>query len=136
MAYVSQDLKQKLTPSIKAVLAKYKLKGSIAVNNHSTLVVKIKQGPLDFIGNMMEVASNSPDHSRRTSAPTNIQVNTYWIDSNYTGVPRACLLELNEAMQGPDWYDKSDIQTDYFCESHYININVGQWDKPYILTKD
>ena len=32
MAYVSQSLKKQLAPAIKAVLKKYKMKGSIAVN--------------------------------------------------------------------------------------------------------
>jgi hypothetical protein len=24
--------------------------------------------------------------------------------------------------------------TDYFDVSHYINVNIGQWDKPYVFT--
>ena len=48
MAYVSQSLKKQLAPAIKAVLKKYKMKGSIAVDNHSTLVVNLKSGAIDF----------------------------------------------------------------------------------------
>ena len=48
MAYVSQQLKKELAPSIKSVLKKYKMKGSIAVDNHSTLVVNLKSGAIDF----------------------------------------------------------------------------------------
>ena len=48
MAYVSQQLKKELVPSIKSVLKKYKMKGSIAVDNHSTLVVNLKSGAIDF----------------------------------------------------------------------------------------
>ena len=47
MAYVSQQRKAELALGIKAVLAKYGMKGSIAVRHHSTLVVTVTSGPLD-----------------------------------------------------------------------------------------
>ena len=50
MAYVSQEMKKALTPAIKAVLKKHRVKASISVNNHSTLCVNIKEGAIDFIG--------------------------------------------------------------------------------------
>ena len=48
MAYVSQEKKAELAPKIKEVLKKYNMKGSIAVRHHSTLVVNIASGPLEF----------------------------------------------------------------------------------------
>ena len=114
MAYVSQAKKQELAVGIKAVLKKYKMKGSIAVRHHSTLVVNLQSGPIDF------------DHNDFTS------VNVYHIDAHYTGVAKAFLTELLAAMKGPDWFDKSDIQSDYFHVSHYTDINVGKWNKPYV----
>jgi len=42
MAYVSQADKKRLAPGIKAVLKKYDMKGTIAVRNHRTLVVKLR----------------------------------------------------------------------------------------------
>jgi hypothetical protein len=48
MAYVSQALKAQLSPGIKAICKKYGVKASIAVRDHSTLVLNIKQGPIDF----------------------------------------------------------------------------------------
>jgi hypothetical protein len=118
MAYVSQDDKKKLAPAIKAVLKKYGMKGSIAVRHHSTLVVNITQGPIDF---KME---NDRDY---------IQVNPYWIDKHYNGVARDFLAELLDAMKGPDFFDHSDAMTDYFHRSHYTDINIGTWGKPYAL---
>ena len=116
MAYVSQDMKKSLAPTIKAVLKKYGMKGTIAVDNHSTLVVNISEGPIDF------------GHDRDFA-----QVNHYWIDKNYVGDARDFLNELADAMRGPDFYDNSDIMTDYFDLSHYIAINVGRYSKPYKL---
>jgi len=37
-------------------------------------------------------------------------------------------------MKGDQWYDNSDAMTDYFDTAYYMDINVGQWDKPYVLT--
>ena len=53
MAYMSQEKKAKIAPVVKAVLKKYKVKGSLAVRNHSTLVLNIKSGSIDFIENLL-----------------------------------------------------------------------------------
>jgi len=117
MAYVSQEMKAKLAPTIKSVLKKYKMKGSISVRNHSTLVVNVSQGPIDF---------GKDDY---------IQVNTYWIHDHYEGKAKKFLTELVDAMKGPDFFDHSDPQTDYFHRSHYVDVNIGKWNKPYALVK-
>jgi hypothetical protein len=114
MAYVSQELKAKLQPRIKSILKRYGVKGSVAVRNHSTLVVNLKEGRVDFGGDR-------------------IQVNPYWVHEHYEGVAREFLMELVDAMKGPDFFDHSDAQVDYFHCSHYIDINVGRWNKPYQL---
>ena len=114
MAYVSQEDKAKLAPAIKAVLAKYKMKGTISVGHHSTLVVRIKSGAIDFGG-------------------TNIDVNEYWIHEHYTGVARRFLTELLAAMKGPDYFCNDDSQTDYFHRSHYTDIRIGNWSRPYVF---
>ena len=28
-------------------------------------------------------------------------------------------------------WDRSEIQTDYFCCNFYMNVHIGKWDKPY-----
>ena len=122
MAYVSQKDKAELAPSIKAVLKKYKMKASIAVRHHSTLVVNIKSGAIDFSGNY-------------THGDQYIQVNEYWIDDHYANntVAKNFLNELLAAMKGPKYFNDDDAQSDYFSRSHYTDINVGNWNKPYEL---
>lgn len=115
MAHVSQNMKKKLAPSIKSVLKKYNMKGSISVNNHSTLCVNLREGAIDF-----------------GSDRENFQVNPYWISHHHDGVAQEFLNELLAAMRGPDFYDHSDSMTDYFNVSHYTDINVGRFSKPYI----
>ena len=48
MAYVSQKDKAELAPAIKKVLSKYGMKGSISIRHHSTLVVTLQSGAIDF----------------------------------------------------------------------------------------
>ena len=121
MAYVSQTDKKALAPAIKSVLKKYNMKASISVNNHSSLCVNIKEGVIDF----------SDDF---THGDGYIQVNEYWIDDHYKGVKGDFFNELLAAMKGPDYFNDDDAMTDYFSRSHYTNINVGKWNKPYNYT--
>ena len=118
MAYVSQKDKAKLAPEIKKVLNKYGMKGSISIRHHSTLVVTLQSGAIQF------------DHSHGDGYT---QVNVYHIDSHYEGHAKAFLLELLAAMKGPDYFNNDDAMTDYFHRSHYTDINIGKWNKPYFL---
>lgn len=132
MAYMSQDEKNRLAPAIKAVLKKYGMKGTIAVRRYSTLVVNITKGKLDIIGNMVDVRNNNPvAYDRIDERPEYISVNQYYIDRDYTGEVAKFLNELFTAMRGDRWYDNSDIMTDYFDTAYYMDVNVGQWNKPY-----
>ena len=119
MAYVSQQDKKELAPAIKKVLSKYGMKGSISIRNHSTLQVTLQSGSIDF-----------KDYSHGDGY---IQVNTYHIDAHYSGKAKAFLNELLDAMKGPKYFNNDDAMTDYFHRSHYTDINVGKWNKPYFL---
>ena len=114
MAFMNQERKRERMPAIKAALSKYGMKGSVSVRSHSTLVVTLKEGPLDF------------GYDKGS-------VNHYWINEHYEGQVAEFLTELRDAMLGHDFYDNSEIMTDYFDVSHYIFIDVGRWDKPYLL---
>jgi len=134
MAYVSQEMKAKLAPAIKAIFKKYGVKASIGVLHHSTLVVNIKSSKIDFIGNFNKVAGAKYNGSLEFMPRTDsMQVNEFYVGESYSGKAKSFLVELVAAMKGPDYFDDSDSQVDYFHTSHYININVGQWNKPYQL---
>jgi hypothetical protein len=135
MAYASQELKSKVAPVIKALCTKYGVKGSLSVRNHSTLVLTVKSGKLDFIDNFNKtVADRDPSGNRRIAAKGDIQVNVYHCQNHFTGKAKEFMVAAVAALRGPDYFDESDIMTDYFCCSHYVDINVGAWDKPYVVT--
>lgn len=135
MAYVSKEMKAKLSPAIKAICKKYGVKASIAVRHHSTLVLNISSSPIDFINNFNEVNSKRPrpDHLPFQPAKESIDVNPYWYHEHFTGVAKDFLTEVIPAMKGPEFFDHTDAQIDYFHCSHYIDVNIGRWDKPYQL---
>jgi hypothetical protein len=140
MAYVDQSLKAKLAPTIRAICKKYGIKASIAVRHHSTLVLNIRQGSIDFIENYIatDAAKNysnkmSEDQVAYIRKNRSLDVNTYWVKDHYSGKAKEFLVAMIAAMEGPDFFNKDDAQTDYFHRSHYIDINIGQWDKPYAL---
>lgn len=136
MAYMSQEKKAKLAPAIKAACAKYRVKASIAVRNHSTLVINIKSGALDFIGNYNALAEQRDPTGTRglRRAENSLDVNTHWYHEHFDGRVKKFLEELITAANAGN-HDRSDIMTDYFDVGWYLDINVGQWNKPYVLTK-
>ena len=61
------------------------------------------------------------------------QVNTYWIDDHYKGIAKQFLNELLAEMKGKNYYNNDNAMIDYFDRSHYTDINIGKWNKPYKL---
>jgi hypothetical protein len=118
MAYMNQSEKARLAPKIKAVLKKYNMKGSLAVRNYSTLVLNLKQGPLDLVKGRDVESGYS-------------QINQYWLADSYQGKELKFLREVVDAMNDGN-HDTSNAQIDYFCVGWYVNVNAGHWNKPYI----
>ena len=54
MAYMNQERKATIAKALKPVLAKYKVKGSLRVRNHMSIVLTLKSGSIDFIENFIE----------------------------------------------------------------------------------
>ena len=133
MAYVSKELKANKAPKIKKICQKYGVKGTLAVRNHSTLVLNIKSGPIDFIGNVNKVCGNSiRSASGFRPAKDHISINPHWFHEHFDGSAKKFLTEVLEVMNEGN-HDRSDIQTDYFDVGWYVDVNIGKWDKPYSL---
>ena len=126
MAYMNQEKKAVIAAKLKPVLKKYGVKGTLSVRNHSSIVLNVKSGPVDFIQDYGDA-----EDARKFG----IQVNPYWFQDHFTGESKKFLEEAFNALKGAGYYDNSDIQTDYFDTAYYYNINIGRWNKPYELTK-
>lgn len=135
MAYVSQELKAKIAPKVKAILAKYGVKGSLSVDHHSTLKLTVKSGRLDFINNLNTVVGSNPRGAMLWSpAKDTISINPYHYRDHFSGNCLKFLTEVMAALNDGNW-DKSDIQSDYFNVGWYVDISIGKWNKPYELVR-
>jgi len=130
MAYMNQEKKAAIAPKIKAILKKYNMKGSLAVRNHSTLVLNLKEGNLDLIKNYNETMYDQPKPTYWEPAKNTLSPNPYWFHDHFSGKSKKFLEEIFAAMNDGN-HDRSDIQTDYFDVGWYVDVNVGQWNKPY-----
>jgi hypothetical protein len=130
MAYMSQDKKAVIQTKLKPILTKYGIKGTLSVRHHSTLVLTIKSGKIDFVTNANQVNCDKPNFRPVTSG--NIDVNTYWYHEHFDGIAKACLGDIIDAMNSGN-HDNSDVQTDYFDVGWYIDVDIGSWNKPYTV---
>lgn len=118
MAYMNQEKKAKIAAAVKPILKKYKVKGSLSVRNNSTILLTITEGSIDFIKDF----GTKNDY---------IQVNPYWYQDHFTGKSKKFLSEVLPALYSADYYDRSDVMTDYFDTAYYVNVSIGRFDKPY-----
>lgn len=136
MAYITQTEKQAIAPAVKALLKQYGLKGSLSIHNHSTLVLTLTAGAIDFFESAnrrnREYAMHRNEFPREVK--DHMDVNVYWFDIHFDGVAVEFLGKAIQALRGEGWYDRSEIQSDYFNVKHYVEIKIGKWNKPYQLT--
>ena len=124
VAYMNQEKKAKIAPTIKEILKRYGVKGSLRVRNHSSLVLTVRSGTIDF---------NRDYGVPQGRAERQIQVNPYHYQSHFTGTALQFLSEVIPAMNSGN-HDNSNAQIDYFDVGWYTDVNIGDWDKPYQLT--
>ena len=119
MAYFNQERKKEMAPKIMVILKKYNMKGSLSVRNHSTICLNLKSGVLDLIA--------KPESTYK-------QINVYYTDEHYEGKNKEFLRECLDVLYEGN-HNNSDVYTDYHDVGWYVDINVGKWNKPYILEK-
>ena len=141
MAYFSQEKKAKIAPVVKAICKKYNIKASLAVRNHSTLCLNLRQGEIDFVENFIETDSRvlhgrkmSPDRIAYIRKSKSLDVNPYWFQEHFSGRALEFLKEIFAAMNAGN-HDRSDAQTDYFDVGWYVDIKIGRWNQSYALVK-
>ena len=124
MAYMNQEKKKVIASKLKPVLKKYGVKGTLSVRNHSSIVLNVKAGKIDFF----------EDYGDREDAKKfGIQVNPYWFHDHFEGKSKQFLTEAFDALKSAGYYNNTDASIDYFDTAYYYNINIGNWKKPYVL---
>lgn len=137
MAYVSKEKKAKVAELLKAEFGKdAKKRGfkySLAVDNSTSLVLTISEGSIDFLKNYEETQM---ERYGETRFPANgyLQVNEYYLETQFSGKALEIMKRIKDILN-TDNFNKSDLMTDYHHVGHYININIGRWNKRFELWK-
>ena len=129
MAYVSQELKARLAPRIRAICKRHGILASLSVRNHSSLVLTVRQGKIDFVADY-GISPQDREHAKQFG----IHVNPYHYKSHFNGRALRFLSEVIPAMNDGN-HDRSDIQSDYFDVGWYVDVSIGRWNRPYALEK-
>lgn len=136
MSYITQDEKAKIAPVIKKILKSYGLKGTLSIRHNSTICLTITAGSIDFFASAnrmnLEFANRRGDDVRVVK--DHLSVNPYHFQTHFDGVAVDFLMEAFAALRGEGWYNNTDIQSDYFDVKHYVDINIGKWNKAYVHT--
>ena len=136
MAYITKAEVQALQPKLKAINTKYGIKATFSGSNSSKLTLTVQSGKVDFIGNYIENLQSyihPEDNAARTKYVQDgkyIQVNHYYLQEAFSGLALEYLEEVKQVMM-ENHLDESDSQTDYFCCSYFVSIDIGRWDKGY-----
>ena len=113
MAYVSKETTKAIRDALKAEFGKTVKFGVRKSSSSIALTVTVKESPF---------FDDGEQH----------QVNHHWIDEHYQGDQAAFLTKVNDIIKtAGDWWDKSDVMTDYFHTAFYYHIEIGSWDKPH-----
>ena len=129
MAYMNQERKAKIAAALKPILAKYKMKGTLRTRQHA-ITLTLRSGPVDFIQDL-QTFLDAPMDKNELRKDYHLDINPYHYNTYYEGESAQFIGEVNTAMQAADYYDNSDIMTDYFDTAYYYDITVGTWEKPY-----
>lgn len=127
MAYMSQEKKAKIKVELAKVVPK-DWKYSLSVHNHSSIVMTIKSAPIDFIGEFLK------HHPKIEKLVSHINVNEYYPENTFSGHTLDVIKDILAALNTGN-HNRSDIQTDYFDVGHFLDLNIGSWDKPFVVIK-
>lgn len=132
MAYMNQDKKKIIKAALDKVLKPRGVKYSLRVRDNMAIHCTIKAAPIDFIGNF-KAKTGDKYQLREGARLDHLQVNLYWINDHFSGDAAAILSEAAEALKAAGYYDHSNAQIDYFETAYYMHLDIGQWNKPFIL---
>lgn len=127
MAYVNAEMTQAVRKALKEKMPGWKIR--VAKNAHSSAIhLTIDAAPTEIDLDLL-----FQDDDRRDLGY--MEVNHYFIEQ-YTFHEHfqkiIGVMKEATASVGQPFYDKSDIQTDYFNTAYYYYLRIGSYEKPYI----
>jgi hypothetical protein len=125
MAFMNQERKKRIAEDLKKVIPadwKYSLK----VRNHSTICLTIRQAPVD----LLQEARNAGANIDKASMEYGLNP-YYWDKLDWSPKVRKALQGIFDAMYKGN-HDNSDPMTDYFDVGWYVDVQIGEWDNPFL----
>lgn len=126
MAYMDQDKKRVIAAAVKAVMPQG-WKYSLAVRDYQVIVCTIRRAPFDLMAALAKSEFGRTDHR---------DLNPYYIREEFDDECVADVFERIVSALNTGNHDRSDSQRDHFDIGHYVNIKIGDWDKPFIYAPD
>ena len=124
MAYIRTEEVREIRNTLKEEFGP-DLKFGVKKQHHSSVLVTIKKGNVDFSDIMREGDRGYT------------QINQYHLGQYgrhamlFDSIVDVIKKAPGKAENGREWYDESDAMTDYFNTAFYFNLEVGSWNKPY-----
>lgn len=135
MAYMNQEHKKEIAAALKLIIPAT-WKWSLAVRHHSTIVLTISAAPVDLLGEIERCAKTYAEQRGKACHFNKSQgiavINVYHPHNSFD--KHLDLITKIIAALNLHNFDKSDPMTDYFHVGHYVALQVGRWDKPFIFT--
>lgn len=129
MAYMNQEKKKEIAAELKKFMPK-DWKYSLSVQNHSTIVMTIRQAPVD----LLKLANDKlrADNNLHNDKDLNyLDTHGMRTDRYFEGELLELFNKIHKALNLNN-FDNSDSMTDYFHVGHYVSCNIGTWEKPFI----
>lgn len=116
---MTQEKKAIISAKLKGIVPK-DWKYSLSVRHHSTIVMTIKSAPKAILNKPLRNGDGAYE-----------QINDWHInDKSIVEEYHDIIVAIMEALN-TDNHNNSDSQSDYFDVGHYVDLNVGKWDKPF-----
>jgi len=134
MAFMDQANKKRLGALAKGALAKWPgIKWTLAVQNHSTIVLTITESNLDFAAALAPAGNHHESFRARLAEREHLDVNHHSVERDFQGDARAFLLAARDALMTGN-HNNSDPQSDFYDVGWYVKIQIGRWNKPCRFT--
>lgn len=130
MAWMNQEKKAAIAAELKKAMPK-DWKYSLAVRNHSTLVLTIASAPVNLVAAYAERGCSDEVKASMLSK-MHADVNSYHFEKSFTGDLLETMKGIFKAMNLNN-HDNSDPMTDYYDVGHYVDVQFGRWNKPFTV---
>lgn len=137
MAYIEKERVAEIRAELKKLFPTFKF--SVTRQDHSSVVIKILKGDIDFFDDAMRPdGTNNHGETYKLSDYRKEQghtsVNHFWIEDHWCGEAQEMLLKIKEiACKGNVDRNAGDMGADYPAWNFFVEISIGAYNRPYEL---